>query len=62
VKQRAEGYSDEIVEREIALKKANAEAARKAEAAAPGDAARIRADLFKADQQSLLPTNSLRCQ
>jgi len=62
VKQRAEGYSDEIVEREIALKKANAESARKAEAAAPGDAARIRADLFKADQQSLLPTNSLRCR
>lgn len=61
-KQRAEGYSDEIVEKEIALKKSNAEAARKAEAASPKDAARIRADLFAADQRSLLPTNSLKCQ
>ncbi len=61
-KQRAEGYSDEIVEKEIALKKSNAEAARKAEAASPQDAARIRAALFAADQRSLLPTNSLKCQ
>jgi tetratricopeptide (TPR) repeat protein len=61
-KQRAEGYSDEIVEQEIALKKANAEAARTAEAASPQDARRIRADLFAADQRSLLPTNSLKCQ
>jgi tetratricopeptide (TPR) repeat protein len=61
-KQRAAGYSDEIVEREIALKKSNAEAARKAEAAAPKDAPRIRAKLFDDDQHSLLPTNSLKCQ
>jgi tetratricopeptide (TPR) repeat protein len=61
-KQRAEGYSDEIVEREIELKKSNAEGARKAETASPQNAARIRAELFDADQRSLLPTNSLKCQ
>jgi tetratricopeptide (TPR) repeat protein len=61
-KQRAAGYSDAIVEDEIRLKRAHAEAAQKAEATAPHNAARIRADLFDADQQSLLPTNSLKCQ
>jgi tetratricopeptide (TPR) repeat protein len=54
--------SDDIVEQDIRLKKTNAEAARSAEAAAPANAAAIRAKLFEADQKSLLPTNSLRCQ